>query len=311
MRMLYSRDLHKPGEKMIRYFWLVIVVLLSIDISGQTDNSTTPQSIPPISQKTDDMQKYPGYFNFYREKKAGTIWLEIDKWDTEFLYLISLPAGVGSNDIGLDRGQLGNRRVVKFRRIGPKVLLIQPNYSYRAISPNPAEEQAVEEAFAQSVLWGFEVAAEDSGKVLVDASSFFLHDAHNVIGRLKNTGQGDYQLDASRSAFYWPRSKNFPLNTEVEVLLTFTGENPGNYVQQVVPTPRAITVRQHHSFIQLPDENYRPRKFDPRAGFFGISYYDYAAHIHEPLDKRFIARHRLEKKNPGPPPGEKKSRRTG
>jgi hypothetical protein len=247
------------------------------------------------------MNKYPGYFNFYWDEKAGSIFLEIDKWDREFLYLISLPAGVGSNDIGLDRGQLGSRRVVKFQRIGPKVLLIQPNYSYRAISPNPAEERAVEEAFAQSVLWGFEVAEEDSGRVLVDAGSFFLRDAHDVTGRLKNIEQGNYQLDASRSAFYLSRTKNFPLNTEVEVLLTFTGENPGNFVPQVVPDPRAITVRQHHSFIQLPDENYRPRKFDPRAGFFGIRYYDFATHIHEPLEKQYIARHRLQKKDPAAP----------
>lgn len=286
---------------MMQFLWLLIVVCLLTNAFAQTDTPSKPQPLPPISEKTKSLQKHPGYFPFYWDEKTGSIFLEIDKWDTEFLYLVSLPAGIGSNDIGLDRGQLGSRRVVKFQRIGPKVLLIQPNYSYRAITPNAAEERAVEEAFAQSVLWGFEVAAEDSDKVLVDASSFFLRDAHNVIGRLKNTEQGNYRLDASRSAFYLPNTENFPLNTEVEVLLTFTGEDAGNYVRQVVPTPQAITVRQHHSFIQLPDENYHPRKFDPRAGFFGISYYDYAAHIHEPLEKQFIARHRLEKKDPAAP----------
>jgi hypothetical protein len=244
------------------------------------------------------MEKYSGYFTFYWEAKAGKIWLEIDKWDAEFLYVNSLPAGVGSNDIGLDRGQLGNERIVKFQRVGPKVLLIQPNYGYRAISDNPDERRAVQEAFAQSVLWGFEVVAEENERVLVDAGDFYLRDAHDVIGTLKRTNQGAYKLDNSRSAFYLPRTKNFPQNTEVEVMLTFTGDSPGGFVRQVVPTPEAITVRQHHSFIQLPDDDYKPRPFDSRAGFFGISFMDYATPISEPIRKRFISRHRLQKKNP-------------
>ncbi|MCG3120662.1 MAG: hypothetical protein ALAOOOJD_03468 [bacterium] len=157
----------------------------------------------------------------------------------------------------------------------------------------------MQEAFAQSVLWGFDVAAEENGRVLVDASDFCLRDAHDVIGTLKRTNQGGFKLDNTRSAFYLPRTKNFPQNTEIEVMLTFTGEAPGNYVRQVVPTPEAITVHQHHSFIQLPDENYKPRVFDPRAGFFGIEYMDYATPISEPIKKRFIARHRLQKQNLG------------
>ncbi len=257
------------------------------------------EAVPAISAKTEGMQKFSGYFSFYWDESEGKIWLEIDQFDTEYLYMISLPGGVGSNDIGLDRGQLGRRRVVKFQRVGPKILLIEPNYRFRAITDNPREKQAVEEAFAQSVLWGFTVAAEESGRVLVDADDFFGRDAHDVIGALKRTGQGNYRLNAARSAFYLPRSKNFPENTEIEATLTFTGGDPGRYVRQVTPTPEAITVRIHHSFIKLPDDNFEPRKYDPRAGFFGISYLDYAAPISEPIEQRFIARHRLKKKNPG------------
>ncbi len=254
--------------------------------------------VPTIAEKTAGAEKFPGYFNFYWNAREGKIWIEIDRWDTDFLYVNSLPAGIGSNDIGLDRGQLGNGRVVKFQRTGPKVLLIQPNYSYRAISENPDERRAVEEAFAQSVLWGFDVAAEEGSRVLVDASNFYLRDAHDVAGTLKRTNQGSYRLDPSRCAFYLARTKNFPLNTEVEATLTFTGDDPGNFVQQVVPTPQAITVRQHHSFIQLPDAGYKPRAFDPRAGYSYMSYYDYSTPISEPIEKRFISRHRLQKKDP-------------
>ena len=61
---------------------------------------------------------------------------------TEFLYQSSLPAGIGSNDIGLDRGQLGATRIVRFERSGPKVLLIQSNLDYRAVSNDEDERLA-------------------------------------------------------------------------------------------------------------------------------------------------------------------------
>ncbi len=179
------------------------------------------------------------------------------------------------------------------------MLLIEPNYAFRAISDNAAERKAVEEAFAQSVLWGFTIVAEDNGRVLVDASDFFLSDAHDVIGTLRSTQQGTFALDKSRSAFYLPRTKNFPQNSEIEVTLTFTSSQPsGQFIQRVAPTAGAVTVRQHHSFVQLPDSDYKPRVFDPRAGYFSMSYYDYATPISEPIQKRFITRHRLKKKDP-------------
>lgn len=269
------------------------LILLSLPVlAGQESDG-----LPSIADKTRAMQKFDGFLNFYWDEEEGKLWLEIEKWE-EILYVNSLSAGVGSNDIGLDRGQIGDSRVVQFRRIGPKVLLVQPNYGYRAISDNPDERQSVQEAFAESVLWGFTVAAEHDQRVLVDATAFYLRDAHDVIGTLKRTEQGEYKLDETRSAFYMPRSKNFPENTEVEVTLTFVGNAAGEWVRQVAPSPQSITVRQHHSFVKLPDDDYQPRKSDPRAGFFGIRYQDYATPISEPLVKRFIARHRLQKKEP-------------
>lgn len=275
---------------------LMLMVMLLATITQA--KASASEGLPTIAEKTQGMRAYEGFFPFYWDAQTGKLWLEIDRWDQEFLYVHALPAGVGSNDIGLDRGQLGDERIVRFERVGPRVLLIQPNYDYRAVTDNPAERRAVQEAFAQSTLWGFEVAAEENDAVLVDASDFFLRDVHDVVGVLKNRNQGSYRLEPSRSAFYFPRTKNFPQNTEVEVTLTFVGDEPGRFVRQVVPTPEAITVRQHHSFVRLPEPGYEPRRFDPRAGFFGISYMDYAAPIHEPIRKRFIARHRLEKQTP-------------
>src|SRR5690242_15399345 len=251
-----------------------------------------------ISDKVAGMEKFPGYFPFYWDAKAGKIWLEIDKWNTEFLSVESLPAGIGSNDIGLDRGQLGSSAIVRFDRSGPRVLLVAPNYNFRALSNNADERMAVRDAFAESTLWGFEVAAEEGNRVLVDATKFYLRDVHNVTQTLQRGQQGSYRLDDSRSAFYLPNTKNFPQNTEVETTLTFTGEPAGQYLREVVPVPEAITVRERHSFVQLPPPGFKPRVFDPRAGYFGIDFMDFATPIEEPITKRFIARHRLQKKDP-------------
>jgi hypothetical protein len=253
---------------------------------------------PTIAEKTAEAQKLPGYFNLYWDAKQGKIWLEIDKWGSEFLYQSGLPAGIGSNDIGLDRGQLGATRIVRFERSGPKVLLIQENLDYRAVSNDPDERRAVRDSFAESALWGFTVAAEEKDHALVDATDFFLRDAHGIPAALQRAKQGAYKLDATRCAIYLPQTKNFPLNTEVEAMLTFAGEEPGRWVRDVTPSPESITVREHHSFVQIPPPGYKPRAYDPRSSFFGISYMDYATPISEPIVKRFIARHRLQKKDP-------------
>lgn len=291
---LHTRHQPIPDSMTLTCKKLLLLLLLPLLALG----SAAAQTLPSIASKTAGMKKFNGFFPFYWDEQSGKIWLEIDKLDHDFLYVNSLPGGLGSNDIGLDRGQLGGQRIVSFKKVGPKILLVQPNLRYRAITDNQNEARAVEESFAQSVLWGFKVEAADGKRVLVDATDFLLQDAHDVIGSIRRAGQGTYRLDASRSALYLPRTKNFPKNTEFESTLTFTSDNGGFIVRSVAPNPQAVTLRQHHSFIELPDNNYTPREADPRAGYFGISYFDYATPVNENIEKRYIARHRLQKKNP-------------
>jgi len=254
-------------------------------------------AVKTVASYTTNLKKQNGFFNFYQDDKKGKILLEIEKLDQEFLYVNALAAGVGSNDIGLDRGQLGDNRVVRFTRSGNKILLIQSNYDYRAISDNTAEKNSVREAFAESVLFGFEIIVQTDDKILIDLTPFLMQDAHGVSNTLAGNGEGNFKLDTKRSALYFPRIKNFPKNTEFEATLTFTGKPKGRYLRQVVPTPSAVTVRQHHSLVELPDDGYKKRVMDPRSGYFGISYQDYATPIASPLVKRYIVRHRLEKKD--------------
>jgi Met-zincin/Domain of unknown function (DUF5117) len=270
------------------------LLFLSVTIFSQS------KVLPTIKNKTEGLKKYSGYFNFYWDSNEGKIWLEVDHFDDEFLLVNSLSHGVGSNDLGLDRGQIGNNRIVKFEKFGNKILLIQPNYSFRAITNNADERKDVNESFAESVLYGFPIAAEENGNVLIDITPLLLSDMHGVIQTLKELKQGNYKLDQSRSAVDLDYTKDFPLNSEFETVLTYTDtENaPGRYVSQVVPTPDIITVHEHYSFIKLPNDGYEAREYDPRAGYFGISFMDYAVPIGHPVVKRYIIRHNLRKKNP-------------
>ena len=289
---------------------LLCLLLFAVACSPKTIPAPTPPltADPPKSASPEistfastlgNTTAYPGYFPYWWDEKSGKIWLEISRFDTEFLYVNSLPAGVGSNDIGLDRGQLGSSRVVKFIRSGNKILLIQPNLSYRASSTDLSERRSVEEAFAQSVLWGFTVAAKEGNRYLVDFTPFLMQDAHEVSGTLARSNQGTYTVEQSRSAMFLERTKNFPKNSEWEATLTFTGKPTGEYIRSVTPTPSAVTVRQHHSFVELPDNGYKPRLFDPRSGYFETTWRDYSVPIGTPVTQRYIQRHRLAKKDPG------------
>jgi hypothetical protein len=286
---------------LLRSFCVRTIVLplvgLTVLLPGAARAADAPQT---LSQKIAGMERKDGLFPLDWDAKAGKLYLEIPKLDEDFLLLDQLPYGLGSNDVGLDRGQLGRGRVVHFSRVGGKVLLVEPNMMYRSSAAAVEERMAVKESFAESVLWGFAVEAEENGKLLVDVTAFFLRDAHGVAEQLQGAGQGSYKVDASRSALALDNTKNFPKNTEVEAELTFTtdGTPRGRFVAEVTPDPHAITVREHTSMIELPGPGYTPRRFDVRAGYFPVEFRDYSAPLGEPLEQRLIARHRLIKKDP-------------
>lgn len=264
-----------------------------------------------IAEKTAGMQKLDGYLPLYWDNKNGKIFMEIERFNSEFLYQISLSTGAGLNELSLDRSEPGSTHIVSFERVGPKILMIETNYGFRALNGDQNEKRSVEDSFPKSVLWGFKVEASEETnegihketnkgtRVLVDATAFFLQDMQGVISSLRLAKQGNYKLDESRSALYLPRTKNFPKNTEVEAMLTFTPEaEPGSLTRRTTPTAQALTLREHHSFVELPDNSYHPRNMDPRVGIDYIFFYDFATAFTDPVEKRWITRHRLEKRDP-------------
>jgi hypothetical protein len=277
----------------------IILMLLCFPFLLQAQNNS-------IAEKTKNMELRKGFYDFYWDNTNGKIYLVVDKLNMPFLYVNSLPAGLGSNDIGLDRGQLGDSRIVYFNRVGKKLFLTQPNLDYRAVTNDKREQKAVEQSFAQSILFNFNIEAEEENaadpsmnKILIDATSFFLRDAHGVVDRIKRARQGTYTINENRSAIYIQNTKNFPKNAEFEATVTFVGgSDAGRLVQSVTPSPEAITVRMHHSFVALPDNNYSPRKYDIRSGYGGTSFFNYSSDISEPIQQMVINRHRLQKKDP-------------
>ena len=311
------------------------LALLPQRVSAQPvhERSQTPERVPSIEERAAGMRRIDGYFPLYWDERTGSLWLEIPRWNSEFLLVTGLAAGLGSNDIGLDRGTQDQGKVVAFERVGPKVLLVQPNQSFRSLSENPAEQLSVEDSFAKSILWGFTVGAESDGRVLVDATDFFVRDGSGAAAAL--SGHGTYRIDRTRSAVYLARTKAFPKNSEVEVTVTFTRDSGGGRgfggptqgpppiqvpapgaspaagigqgfggglfsgsVASVTPTADAVTLREHYSLVELPDNRYRPRLDDPRAGYESLSFVDYSTPIGDPMVRRYIVRHRLEKKDP-------------
>jgi hypothetical protein len=270
---------------MKKHYLIVIFLLVSVQSFSQV-----------LSGKS--LKSHHGFFNFYYEEAQDKIYLEVDKLDKEFLYVNSLVTGIGSNDLGFDRGQIGSQRIVKFIKRGDKLLLVQPNQNYRAVTDNALEKRSVEQAFAQSVLFGFSIESKTKNKFIIDFSPFLLEDTHGIVDTLAQKNEGNFTLDLSKSALSLERTKAFPKNVEFEALLTFKGKPKGKNIKSVTPTPSLISVIQHHSFIELPDDNYKKRAFDPRSGAIYISYMDYATPIQEPIEKKYITRHRLEKQNP-------------
>ncbi len=282
-------------------------LLLLASVPALAAPAKEPAKQEDIAARTAGMAKKEGLLTFYLDK-AGKVWLELPPATRPggelgtYIYVDSILTGLGSNPVGLDRGQLGDTRLVTLRRIGGRLLVEQQNLRFRALSENPDELRAVRESFATSVLWGGEItAAEPDGRALVDFTGFLVRDAHDIPARMRQAGQGSWSLDAARSAVDSENCLAFPDNVELEALLTYQSNDPGELVRQTVPYPGAVTLVQHHSFVRLPEAGYEPREFDPRAGSFPVTFADYAVPLAAPVEKRWISRHRLEKVDPAAP----------
>ena len=259
-----------------------------------------PAAPPSIADYTKGMERQEGYFPLIWDPARGRLLVEVPQPGEDFLYLTSAATGLGDPglNIDLDRGSLVDQFLAHFERAGPRLHLVARNSRFRAIGGSDALARSVEESFPTSTLGAFEIVAESQGRVLADLTPLFLSDAVDVRGSLRAANQGSYSLDRDRCRIFRARTRAFPRNSEVEAALTFASDPPGDRLRGQSPDARSLTLRQHHSFVKLPDPGYVPRAFDPRIGVFGIEYYDFARRFDQDPRVRMIVRHRLEKRDP-------------
>lgn len=257
-----------------------------------------------IASHVAGMEKRDGYFPLYWDAKGGRLLLEVPTNGEEFLYLRSLATGFGIPGADIDRGRVGDEGLARWERSGPKMHLVLQNTRFRAVNGSDALRRSVVESFPTSTIAALDIVAEEGDRVLIDLTPLALSDVGDIRGELRAEGEGSYSLDRGRSRIYHPHTKAFPRNTEVEAALTFVTENPGRRVRQHAPDGYAVTVREHHSFVKLPEPGFKPRKFDPRIGLFSVSFFDFSKPFDKDYVTRYAIRHRLVKKNPGPAPSE-------
>ncbi|HRC84610.1 MAG TPA: DUF5117 domain-containing protein, partial [Thermoanaerobaculia bacterium] len=291
-----------PPVRSLRHFALAAALLLGLPLPPALGAEAPAASA--ITAKVGSLPARRGLFTIYPDAATGKLWLEAPAPSADgrigsYLYIEGLLQGLGSNPVGLDRGQVGETHLVTLRRLGGRLLVEEENTKFRATSHDPEEKKAVRESFATSVLWAGEIAATDGdGRFLVDFTSFVARDAHGLVATLKRAGQGSFSLDAAKSALDLEACLAFPDNLELEALLTFSGTEPGRELATTVPEPGLVSLVQHHSLIRLPDDGYQPRAFDPRAGSYSVRYLDFGVPLDQPIDRRLVVRHRLQKVDP-------------
>ena len=283
---------------------LTLMLLLVIPLQAgdpappQAATAELPAELPTIEVRTKSLQPVDGFLKVYLDDDAGTVLAELPESPADFLYVSGLSSGLGSNPVGLDRGQWGRTRLVRTRRAGRRMYFIEQNMSYRATADRAAEQRAVDESFADSVFWSTDILARTGGRVLIDLRTLLLRDAHNVAARLKSAGQGDYSFKDDLSFIELERCRAFPRNTELSALVTYGSGEPGSLMAATAADGRVFSLRLHHSFVKLPEPGYTPRRADPRVASITVAYADYSAPLDRPLESRLICRHRLQKANP-------------
>ncbi len=285
--------------------WLACL-LFSTEVFGQSEKNvaaTTPAA-PTVTKRID------GFLPLLWDAKKGTLSFELspERMNGEFIYFTGLSSGVGSIQMFADRSSVGQSQLCRFLRVGDKVLVVAENTTFRAERGSAELKHSVERSFPTSILAALPVQSEQNGEVMVNANPLLLRDAFglqeqlrrpsratNGVVRQSEGGGASWRMDDSRSAIDIENTRGFPLNTEVENILTFTSDT-GRGTN--APENGVMTVHEHVSLLALPEAGYQTRESDPRVGFFGEGFKDFSTKFNEPLDRSFIARWRLVKKDP-------------
>src|SRR5207248_5198657 len=276
------------------------ILCFSILVSAQTDQN-----------RTSGFKRNDGFLPFYWDAKKGMLLFELSpqRINEDFIYFTGLSSGVGSTLMFADRSSFGRSQLCRFVRSGPKVLVIAENTDYRAEYGSSELKHSVERSFPTSVLAALPIESEQSGNIIVNANPLVVRDAVGLIEQLRRpsraaggmirqtegSGGANWRVDDQRSTVDMDHTRGFPLNTETENILTFASDTARG---TNAPESGVLTVHEHISFLTLPPAGFKPRASDPRVGFFGERFQDFSRSYKDSLNRSYIARWRLEKKDP-------------
>ena len=296
-------------KPMTRLRLLLALLVLTSGMVAQT-SAKPADAGSSMTTRTAGLQRHDGFFPYYWDEKKGDILFELSPaaFRGEFLYFTGLGSGIGSIEAFADRSSFGGGAVCRFRRVGMRVLVIQENTSFRAPDAAPELQHSVEYSFPTSVLASLPVEGERDGTVLVDADSLLMRDAFDLLSQLRRPSRAvggavireqsakaaDWRLDKDRSVIDLEHTGSFPLNTEVEALLTFSTDSESDLNQ---PDPHSLSLREHHSFVAMPAPGYEVLDQDPRVGFISTSFQDFSQAYDRPLTRYLVNRWRLQKKD--------------
>src|SRR5258708_6048253 len=265
----------------------------------------------PEANRLAGLTRKDGFIPFYWDAKKGVMLFELSpqRMKEEFIYFTGLSSGVGSIQMFADRSTTGKSQVCRLVRSGPRVLVIAENTAFRAEQGSAELKHSVERSFPTSVIAALPIESEKDETLIVNANPLALRDVTGLLEQLRRPSRAvngvvrqaegpgvQWHLDEQRSTIDIDHTLGFPLNTEIENTLTFTSDAGSRQVN--APESGVLTVHEHISLLPLPPAGYQPRAGDARVGFFGPGFLDFSQSYKDPLNRRYIARWRLEKKDP-------------
>jgi len=303
-------------KQLLTAAFLSICLLVALPARSQNENLGRTQVSSSTSHsdasRLAGLKRNDGFIPYYWDANKGALLFELSpqRMSEDFIYFTGLSSGVGSTEMFADRSSVGQSQLCRFVRSGPKVLVIAENTRFRAESGSPELRHSVERSFPTSVLAALPIESEQDDRLVVNANPLVVRDATGLLGQLRrpsralngmvrqvaNESAANWRLDEQRSAVDMDHTRAFPLNTEVENILTFVSDSGGRGVN--APESGVLTVHEHMSLLALPAPGFHSRVADPRVGFFGEEFEDFSRSYKESLNQIYIDRWRLEKKDP-------------
>ena len=290
----------------IRHTFLVPALFVLLAAMPAHAEAPKPASTPAAATASDkpygewkktlkDTEKLTGFFNVYRKRENLYVEIKPAQLKMPFLSIVSCARGIGQN--GLLGGLPIDDRTLQFERVGDHVLLVQVNERFTTPKGTPIDA-ARDLSIGNSVLASLKIESEQDSThaLLVDLAPVLVSDITDL-GEAMHAALGkSVRLDNSRSAL--GKAKNFPDNTELEALLTWTPSDRTGLDVSAVPDERFIPITVHYSFSKLPEVPMAPRYADDRVGYFLSAQKDFSRDEKDSFFMRYIHRWRLEKRDP-------------